>query len=144
MRRIVNAFLSKLDGGKRGCAVFALCAATAIALPAQTFTTLFSFDGTDGGYPNAALVQATDGNLYGTTYGGGAYGAGYNGGTVFKISPGGTLTTIYSFCAQSGCADGESPDGLIQATNGDFYGITEFGGNTTDSGTVSKSPRVAR
>ena len=66
--------LGKLNRGKRAYAVFVLCAATAIALPAQTFTTLFSFDGADGKTPYAGLVQATDGNFYGTTTYGGAYG----------------------------------------------------------------------
>ena len=58
---------------------------------------------TDGANPFAALVQATDGNFYGTTYCGGANGS---DGTVFKITPSGTLTTLYSFCSQSGCTDG--------------------------------------
>ena len=65
MKRIVNAFLGKLILGKRGYSVFALCAATAIALPAQTLTTLFSFDGTNGLGPNAGLVQATNGTSTG-------------------------------------------------------------------------------
>jgi uncharacterized repeat protein (TIGR03803 family) len=104
VKRVVSE-LGKLDGGKRACAVLTLCAATAIALPAQTVTTLFSFDYTDGSGPTGALVQATDGNLYGTTYGGGAKG----GGTVFKITPGGAETTLYSFCSKSGCTDGSSP-----------------------------------
>jgi uncharacterized repeat protein (TIGR03803 family) len=93
---------------------------------AQTFTTLHSFDGTDGENPYyAGLVQATNGNLYGTTYGGGANGY----GTVYKITPGGTLTTVYNFCSQSGCVDGASPAaGLILATNGNFYGTTHSGG----------------
>src|SRR5271166_4961534 len=67
--------LGKLTWGKRACAVLALCAATAIALPAQTFTTLYRFcaqtDCKDGAGA-AGLVQATDGNLYGTTGFGGA------------------------------------------------------------------------
>jgi uncharacterized repeat protein (TIGR03803 family) len=102
-----------------------LFAATAMALPAQTFTTLHSFDGTDGYFPQVALVQGIDGNLYGTVTNGGAN----SGGTVFKITPSGTFTTIYSFCSQSGCLDGSTPfAGLVQATNGDFYGTTGEGG----------------
>ena len=65
--------------------------------------------------PYGALIQATDGNLYGTTCGGsgsefpcGSSGVGY--GTVFKITPNGTLTTLYSFCSESGCADGAFPE----------------------------------
>src|ERR1039458_2642024 len=125
VKRVVSE-LGKLDGGKRACAVLTLCAATAIALPAQTVTTLFSFDYTDGSGPTGALGQATDGNLYGPTYGGGAKG----GGTVFKITPGGAETTLYSFCSKGGCTDGSSPSyaGLVQATNGNFYGTTTTGG----------------
>jgi uncharacterized repeat protein (TIGR03803 family) len=82
--------------------------------------------------PLAELVQATDGNLYGTTFLGGAN----NSGTIFKISLGGTLTTLYSFCAQPGCTDGTEPTGgLLQATNGILYGTTSAGG-TEDYGTV--------
>ena len=110
-----------------------------IALPAQTFRTLHSFDYTDGRGPDAGLVQATDGNLYGTT---GAGGAGWLGGegTVFKITPSGTLTTLYSFCMQIGCPDGEAPvAGLVQATDGNFYGTTQSGTvfKMTPSGTLT-------
>jgi uncharacterized repeat protein (TIGR03803 family) len=85
----------------------------------------------DGVYPYAGLVQATNGNFYGTTYGGGANGY----GAIFEITPSGTLTTLYNFCAQSGCP-GELPlAGLLQATNGDFYGTTYAGGANND-GTV--------
>src|ERR1039457_594722 len=126
MKRTVHE-LGKLNWGKRVYAVVVLCAAAAIALPAQTFTTLHSFDGTDGAGPLAPLAQATNGDLYGTTAGGGAYGY---GGTVFKITPSGTLTTLYSFCpSYPNCPDGYEPyAGLVQATNGDLYGITMFGG----------------
>jgi uncharacterized repeat protein (TIGR03803 family) len=66
--------------------------------PSGTLTTLHSFDGTDGLSPEAALVQGTDGNFYGTTYWGGADQACNLGcGTVFKITPGGTFTTLRSF-----------------------------------------------
>jgi uncharacterized repeat protein (TIGR03803 family) len=106
-----------------------------------TLTTLHSFDGTDGRNPGAGLVQATNGDFYGTTlYGGANYNVycGANCGTVFKIAPGGTLTVLYSFCAQSGCTDGRNPSaGLVQATNGDLYG-TAYGGGANDYGTVFK------
>jgi len=90
--------------------------------PAGTLTTLHSFTcGSDGGYPYTGLIQATDGNLYGTTEQGGA-----GSGTVFKITPSGMLTTLYSF---TGGADGDYPAaGVIQATDGNFYGTTLFGG----------------
>jgi uncharacterized repeat protein (TIGR03803 family) len=99
------------------------------------FTVLHSFDGTDGESPQAALIQAINGDLYGTTaYGGANCLPGC--GTIFKITPSGTLTTIYSFCAQSGCADGFYPYApLIQAANGDFYGTT-FQGGAHGAGTV--------
>ena len=122
--------LGKTNWRKRACAALVLCVTTAIALPAQTFTTLHSFDGADGWNSNG-LVQGTDGNLYGTTLYGGTNTSCYatSCGTVFKMTPSGTLTTLYSFCAQVGCADGENPNGaLVQAANGDFYGTTLDGG----------------
>jgi uncharacterized repeat protein (TIGR03803 family) len=100
---------------------------------AQTLTTRFSFDVTDGYSPYAGLVQATNGDFYGTTFEGGANGD----GTVFKITPSGTLTTLYSFCSQSGCTDGyQAYAGLIQATNGSFYGTTSNGGAEGSGGIV--------
>jgi uncharacterized repeat protein (TIGR03803 family) len=100
--------------------------------PAGTLTTLHSFGSTDGAYPYAALIQATDGSFYGTTPGGGVAGACPSGcGTIFKMTPGGTLTTLYSFCSQSGCTDGGGPSPLVQATDGDLYGTTSYGGTST-------------
>jgi uncharacterized repeat protein (TIGR03803 family) len=107
--------------------IFVLCAATAIALSAQTFTTLLSFDGVDGEGPSAALVQAANGDFYGTAH----YGGAHNDGTVFKITPSGTLTTLHRFCYQGSypnCSDGSGPWQLVQAANGDFYGTTWLGG----------------
>ncbi|HXR17713.1 MAG TPA: choice-of-anchor tandem repeat GloVer-containing protein [Terriglobales bacterium] len=104
-----------------------------LSLSAQTFTSLVSFNGSNGAYPESmSLVQGTDGNLYGTAPSGGAH----SGGTVFKVTPTGTLTTLYSFCAQTNCTDGEEPlAGLVLATNGTFYGTTSVGGANGD-GTV--------
>jgi uncharacterized repeat protein (TIGR03803 family) len=106
--------------------------------PGGTLATLYSFcaesDCRDGRWPTAPLIQATDGNFYGTTYAGGASGK----GTVFKITPSGTLTTLYSFCSQNGCVDGdESYGGLVQATDGNFYG-TAFLGGAYGYGTIFK------
>ncbi len=101
-----------------------------------TLTTLYSFGGRDGEGPYGALVQGTDGNLYGTTIYGGANGNG-TAGTVFKITSSGTLTTLHSFCSGTGCPDGANPyAGLIQATDGNFYGTTAGGGSLTPYGTV--------
>ena len=100
--------------------------------PSGKLTTLHRFDYTDGAFPYAGLVQATNGNFYGTTYGGGANNV-Y--GTVFKITPSGTLTTLHSFAG----ADGGGPyAGLVQATNGDFYGTT-YGGGANNLGTIFKT-----
>ena len=52
-----------------------------------------------------------------------------NYGTIFKITPSGTLTTLYSFCSQSACTDGAIPVALVQATNGDLYGNNRGGRN---------------
>jgi uncharacterized repeat protein (TIGR03803 family) len=111
-------------------------AITIHAAQAATFTTLYSFcdktNCTDGSGPGAGLIQGTDGNLYGTT----SHGGNAGDGTVFEITPGGTLTTLYSFCSHVNnglCTDGEFPAaGLIQATNGDFYGTTLSGGANGD------------
>jgi uncharacterized repeat protein (TIGR03803 family) len=88
----------------------------------------------DGSDPEAGLVQATDGDLYGTTS---FNGDTYNGGTIFKITPSGMLTTLYSFCQSANpCTSGEYPQAaLIQDTNGHLYGTTSFGG-TGYAGTV--------
>ena len=107
--------------------------------PSGSETTLHSFIKSDGATPYGALIQATDGNFYGTTLeGGGSQSCDRGCGTVFKMTPSGTLTTLHSFCAQSGCADGSAPfAGLIQATDGNFYGTTATGGANA-IGTVFK------
>jgi RHS repeat-associated protein len=90
------------------------------------FATIYSFaGGNDGSDPYAGLVQGIDGQLYGTTYDGGAN----KKGTIFSVHTDGTaFTTLYSF---SGYGDGAFPqDKLIQGTDGRFYGTTFLGGSS--------------
>jgi uncharacterized repeat protein (TIGR03803 family) len=123
---------------KLSVAVALLFALTSIAterVHAQTFTTIHTFDNADGNWPNGELIQATDGDLYGTAW----FGGPNNYGTVFKITASGTLTTVYSFCEQpsgnSYCLDGNYPMApVIQARNGDFYGVTYYGGANCENG----------
>jgi uncharacterized repeat protein (TIGR03803 family) len=116
------------------------CTVEVIGSPAQTFTTLVTFNGTGGASPRGALVQGHDGNSYAATGGGGNYNTCPDGGcgTVFKITPAGKLTTLYSFCSQANCADGAGPVGLVLATDGNFYGTTDGGNDGVNEGTVFK------
>ena len=103
-----------------------------------TLTTVYSFcsetDCADGAGPESALVQGSDGSFYGTTFSGGA-GNDHQNGTVFRVTAGGTLKTLYTFCAQAECADGDQPEaGLVQDTNGKFYGSTTHGGTGANGG----------
>ena len=78
-----------------------------------------------GGHPFAGLIQAADGNFYGTAWQGNASGSNtlYGWGTVFEITAGGQPITLYGFCSQTNCADGADPFApLIQASDGNFYG----------------------
>jgi uncharacterized repeat protein (TIGR03803 family) len=108
--------------------------------PDGELTTLYIFcslpNCTDGGLPYAALIQAADGDLYGTTqYGGANDGCELGCGTVFKITLSGKLTTLHNFCSQPECAEGSAPVApLIQGTNGDFYGTTSQGGTIFGGG----------
>jgi uncharacterized repeat protein (TIGR03803 family) len=120
----MNEF-SQLKPGACLRKVVILFTATASAIPAQTFTLLHTFKGSNGTTPAAALVQGTNGDFYGTAGTGGSEGD----GTIFKLSSTGELTTLYSFCSQSNCSDGDGLSvPLIQAANGNFYGTTGYGG----------------
>ena len=96
--------------------------------PAGTLTTLHSFlcnqsSCPEGGGPSA-VIQGRDGNFYGTTSAGGPHG----GGTVFRITPTGTLTTLYSFCSLAYCVDGRNAvNTLVQGRDGNFYGTAAGG-----------------
>jgi uncharacterized repeat protein (TIGR03803 family) len=111
--------------------------------PSGTFTTLSGFCAPNGFYVDSAPVQAGNGdlNFYGTTTeGGDGNNDGY--GTVYEMAvsgmpPIGSLTSLYSFCLQTGCPDGEYPQAVNLGTDGNFYGTTYSGGANSD-GTVFK------
>jgi uncharacterized repeat protein (TIGR03803 family) len=115
---------------------FLFCIAAVVSASAQTFVILHQFDGTDGSDPTPSLVQGFDGDFYGTTYNGA--GSNYYG-TFFKIGRYGKVTTLYSFCSETNCDDGENPDsGLVVGPDGTFYGNTLVGG-TYGKGIVFKA-----
>jgi uncharacterized repeat protein (TIGR03803 family) len=98
---------------------------------AQKLTVLHTFNSTDGAFPDGGLIQGSDGNLYGTASGGGAHGF----GTVFKITPSGRFTTIYSFAG--GVGDGAYPlYSVIRDSAGNIYGTTQNGGPADNLGGV--------
>jgi uncharacterized repeat protein (TIGR03803 family) len=123
-----NFYGTTAYGGDSGCRVnrtFSGCGTVFKITPGGTLTALHSFDGADGASSSAGLVLAIDGNLYGTTTFGGGSDCEIGCGTVFKITLGGTLTTLHSFDG----ADGDQPNGaLIQGVSGSFFGTTEAGG----------------
>jgi len=101
-----------------------LCAASA-----QTENVLYSFcarsNCVDGASPVSGLVFDQNGNMYGTAQ----YGGAHRGGVVFKLTPQGKETVLYSFCAQNNCTDGVTPQaGLVFDPKGNLYGTTYFGG----------------
>ena len=105
--------------------------------PNGVFSTLYSFSGPDGNGPQDGLIRGTDGYLYGVTQLGGAY----NAGTVFKINTSGVLTNLHNFNPAS---EGAEPLGaLLQANDGYFYGVTQFGG-PSNLGTIFRMTRAGK
>ena len=97
-------------------------------------TILHYFNGLDGSFPRAALVQGKDGSLYGTTVSGGTNkGTTGGNGTVFKITPGGLFNSLFSFDGRNGS---RPTAGLVQASDGSFYGTTSEGGPDYDGTTM--------
>jgi uncharacterized repeat protein (TIGR03803 family) len=103
--------------------------------PTGKLTSLYSFDSVHGLNPVAPLIQGKDGNFYGSARFGGAYGY----GVIFKVTSSGRLTVLHNFCALSGCPDGANPNtALVQASDGNFYGVASDGGTPQGYGTLFK------
>jgi uncharacterized repeat protein (TIGR03803 family) len=112
------------DTGQFGGTVFSIT-------PSGSFKVLHTFTiATDGGVPNASLVEGTDGVLFGVTSTGGKLG----GGTIFSIGVDGTFHVRHNFDSGAGAAAGWNPQApLTQNTNGLFYSTTYQGGACSNS-----------
>lgn len=115
-----------------------MVAASTIAIHAQTYTPLYTYPQTNRGntgiLPAGMFAQGRDGALYTTD----AYNGTSNAGTVFKMLTAGQPTTVYSFCPQTGCKDGQYPlGGVALGFDGNLYGTTQ-GGGANAAGTVFK------
>lgn len=126
--------------------LFGFACLIARPLTAQQLTTLYNFCSqggalcTDGAVPQGSLTQDSDGNFYGTTSSGGKD----QQGTVFQYVPGVGLNTLYSFCSTGGadCTDGAQPaSGVIEGPDGNFYGVTQAGGNSQTLNTCGETPQ---
>jgi uncharacterized repeat protein (TIGR03803 family) len=101
--------------------------------PAGALTVMYNFDSTHGSGPYSPLLQGSDGNFYGTARAGGSKN---NGGVVFKLTAAKKLTVLYNFDGTGATTDGVRPySGLVQATDGNFYGVASAGG-TNAAGTL--------
>ncbi len=97
--------------------------------PTGVYTTVIRFGapGIHGSIPHGTLVEGADGNLYGTTFDGGEVGV---GGSLFKVTPSGVLTTFADFT--DGGKRGSNIAGLVQGSDGNFYGMKNVGGSFSD------------
>jgi uncharacterized repeat protein (TIGR03803 family) len=107
-------------------AVLALTLSLAVCAQAQTTNFIGEFDGTNGWEPYGSVTQATDGNFYGT-----ATGGVNGGGNIFRMTPSGEISNLYTFCSSnSSCPDGGFPQTApILGTDGNMYGVTYVGGS---------------
>jgi uncharacterized repeat protein (TIGR03803 family) len=125
--KVPGGLIQGTDGNLYGTTgaggAFELGSVFTMSLDGNTYAVLHEFTGgTDDFNPIGALIQATDGDLYGTTGGGDS-----SAGTVFLIAPTGDFTTLYTF---TGGADGGNPAcAIVQGTDGNFYGTTYSGGD---------------
>ncbi len=116
-----NLYVTLFDGGTKTCGAILKLSTSGTLLHSYNFNC-----GYLGAHPAAALIQASDGNFYGTTYEGGTKST-YGFGTIFKMSQAGVVTVLYRFAGGTG--DGNMPWGaLVQGTDGYLYGVTQGGG----------------
>jgi uncharacterized repeat protein (TIGR03803 family) len=115
-----------LSNWLRGSSAAVILLACSTFLPAQTpsVSVLVNFTGANGAAPASTLIQATNGEYYGTTDQGGTNSA----GTVFDVTSQGSLTTLSSLCCQSNYVVGVAPGTLTQTADGVLYGTTALGG----------------
>ncbi len=128
MQGLDGALYGVAEGGHNKCVSGNPCGTVYRISLSGKFMTLLDFPagGLQGWSPTpGSLLQTPDGNLYGSIEAGGASG----GGTIFKISPGGKFTTIYNLCSLANCADGSFGANFVLATDGNFYGTTQYGGD---------------
>ena len=112
--------------------------------PAQTFTVLYNFNGSDGANPFVGVIRDEAGNLYGTTDGD---SSGY--GLAYKLDTAGNETVLHNF---TGGSDGKFPDGrLTRDSKNNLYGITSYGGSSSwgtafeiDSRELQRTPQLRR
>lgn len=85
---------------------------------------------TDGATPQTGVIMDVAGNIFGTTLAGGAVGTGCEAGcgVMFKLTPNGNETQVYTFCSQTDCSDGAAPAGLVMDVSGNIFGATHLGG----------------
>jgi uncharacterized repeat protein (TIGR03803 family) len=112
-------------------ACVAITFSLAVCAQAQTLTYLAQFNGTNGTNPYGSLVQATDGNFYGATRSGTFP---YDG--IFRVTPSGQISSVYTFCSLPKCADGEYTTAPILGSDGNLYGVSSGGSNYTWSGAL--------
>jgi uncharacterized repeat protein (TIGR03803 family) len=122
-----NFYGTTFDGGDSSCA--SGCGTVFRVTPDGQVTVVHYFEGSDGAAPDAPLIQGNDGSLYGTTSTGGLYGNVSGDGVIFQITPQGSFAVLHNFGDPNYPQDGVAPRaGLVQATDGNFYGVTSEGG----------------
>ncbi len=129
-----NLYGTTALGGDLNCQVesTAGCGVVFELSPRGVETVLYRFHGgSDGSIPVANLLLDHQGHIYGTAAAGGNAAS---AGVFFELTVNGVETVLYTFCQESGCADGVDPTDVVRAANGNFYGVALYGGNGGSSG----------